>query len=115
MTAPEGAGTLGVSETGVFRIHFDRTLGHPVAKVWSAITDACLREVWLAGTLIDARAGGAVRYDFGEEGAATGEVLSARAPREDDPSAELVHTWEWEGVPTSLVTWTPWRPAPGCS
>lgn len=105
MTTPTGAGTLDISDDGAFRIHFDRTLAHPPAKVWRAITDAELRAVWLEGVEIGTSRGDAVRYDFGEEGAATGEVLSVRPPSAEDPSAELVHTWRWEGVPTSVVTW----------
>ncbi|WP_051298153.1 SRPBCC domain-containing protein [Brevibacterium album] len=104
-TAPKGAGTLGVSGDGVFRIHFDRHLAHPVEKVWTALTDDRTRAVWLDGVRIDARPGGTVAYDFGEEGTATGEVLSVHGPSADDPAAELVHTWQWEGVPDSVVTW----------
>lgn len=105
MINPTGAGSLGISDDGAFQIHFDRTLRHPISKVWRAITDAETRAVWLAGTRIDKEIGGTVVYDFGEEGAATGEVVTRRAPSDNDPSAQLVHTWQWEGVPTSIVTW----------
>lgn len=105
MNAPAGAGTLGIGDDGAFRIHFDRTLRHPVIKVWQAITDPELRNIWLENTRIDMHPGGTVVYDFGDEGKATGEVLSTRPPAEADPSAELTHTWKWEGVPTSVVRW----------
>ena len=105
MTAHATAGSLGISEDGAFRLHFDRHLDHPVEKVWNAITDPELRKVWLEGTRLDPHQGGTVVYDFGEEGTATGEVLSITAPTETAPTGELVHTWEWEGVPTSVVTW----------
>ncbi len=105
MTTPAGGGTLGISDDGAFRIQFDRILRHPVPRVWAAITDPERLTAWLPGTRIDPRVGGTVVYDFGDEGTATGEVLAVRAPGGDDPSAELVHTWQWEGVPTSTVRW----------
>lgn len=96
---------LGIGEDGAFRIRFDRTLRHPLPRVWSALIEPRRLEVWLPGCRIDARVGGAAVYDFGEEGMATGEVLALRAPGASDPSAELEHTWRWEGLPDSVVTW----------
>ncbi|GAA1076596.1 SRPBCC family protein [Nocardiopsis composta] len=103
-TPPAGAGTLGIGDDGAFRIHFDRTLRHPVAAVWAALTDPDKLSVWMQGCRIEPRVGGAVHYDFGEEGAATGEVTVLRPPGESG-GAELEHTWLWEGLPPSVVTW----------
>ncbi|WP_275006711.1 SRPBCC family protein [Promicromonospora iranensis] len=104
-TPPAGAGTLGVGDDGTFRIQFDRTLRHPLPAVWAALTDPAKLSVWLPGCRIEARVGGDVRYDFGEEGAATGEVTALRAADDAEPTAELEHTWRWDGLPVSVVTW----------
>lgn len=102
---PAGAGTLGIGDDGTFRIRFDRTLRHPLRKVWAALTDPAKFSVWMPGCRIDPYVGGAAVYDFGDEGQATGEVLAIRAAGADDPSAELEHSWCWEGVPDSVVVW----------
>lgn len=102
---PPGAGTLGIGDDGTFRIHFDRTLRHPLEKVWAALTDPSKLSVWMPGCRIDPHVGGSAIYDFGEEGQATGEVLAIRPPGDDDPTAELEHSWCWEGLRDSVVTW----------
>lgn len=51
----------------------------------------------MPGVTIDARAGGAVLFDFGEEGRAEGEVLVA------DPPRVLAHTWLWPDEQPSTV------------
>lgn len=104
-TSPSGAGALGIGEDGTFRIRFDRTLRHPLPKIWAALTDPAKLSVWMQGCRIDPHIGGVVVYDFGEEGRATGEVLALRPPTETDPTAELEHSWRWEGLPDSIVTW----------
>lgn len=99
-------GTLGVGEGGDFRIHFERTLHHPPERVWQWITDGAKRERWLPGCEIDPRVGGTVRFDFGDEGAATGSVSEIREPGAGtDGTGVLVHSWAWEGVPDSVVRW----------
>ncbi|WP_120003193.1 SRPBCC domain-containing protein [Nesterenkonia muleiensis] len=97
-------GTLGVGPDGSFQIQFVRTLVQPPERVWLWLTVPELLQQWLPGCEIDAREGGAVRFDFGEEGTATGEVRSLSESGAD--AGYLRHTWVWEGVPTSLVTWT---------
>lgn len=96
-------GTLGVGPEGVFRIRFERVLAHSPERVWAWITDPERLERWLPGCAVDARVGGAVRFDFGDEGAATGVVSEAVPP--GDPGV-LAHSWCWEGVPDSVVRWT---------
>lgn len=100
------AGTLGIGDDGSFRIEFERRLAHPVTTVWAAFADPARLGQWLPGCEIDARPGGAVRYDFGEEGTATGEVSIVEPPSDGASSARLEHTWRWEGQPDSLVTWS---------
>ncbi|MEU3271940.1 SRPBCC domain-containing protein [Saccharomonospora sp. NPDC006951] len=103
MTTAHHFGTLGISEGGAFRIRFERTLRHPVAKVWLALTDEKKRQAWLPGCVLEPEVGARVRYDFGEEGAAEGVVTKVEAPGE---RGLLEHTWLWEGVPASTVRWT---------
>ena len=79
---PAGAGSI---SEGVIR--FDRTLHGSVQELWEAVTTTAR---------VDADR---VTYDFGAEGAATGEVTHS------DPPRALVHTWNWPGLPESYVTW----------
>lgn len=97
------AGTLGIGDDGAFRIHFERTLPYPPARVWQWLTSTDKLEQWLPGCRIDARVGGDVLFDFGDEGHATGTVHEVVVPGAE---GVLVHTWVWEGVPDSLVRWT---------
>lgn len=100
MTDPANSkGTLGIGDGGDFRIHFERRLPHPPERVWQWLTVQEKLERWLPGCEIDAVLGGRVRFDFGDEGAATGEVLQVEEP------AVLEHTWTWQGMPDSRVTW----------
>lgn len=96
-------GTLGVGPDGSFQVQFIRDLAQPPEKVWQWLTDPERLDRWLPGCRIEAREGGAVHFDFGEEGAATGEVRRLAAP--EGGSGHLEHTWAWEGVPISVVTW----------
>lgn len=93
-------GTLGVGSDGAFRIHFQRSLPHEPERVWQWLTVPERLKLWLPGCQIDAVVGGQVRFDFGDEGAATGEVLRVEEP------VELEHTWVWQGVPDSRVVWS---------
>ncbi|UED84561.1 SRPBCC domain-containing protein [Streptomyces profundus] len=102
---PAGAGTLGVGANGAFHIRFDRLLRHHPSRVWEALTTPAKLAVWLPGCSIDPRVGGEARFDFGDEGAATGTVLTLRPPTADGGAGELTHSWRWEGLPTSVVTW----------
>lgn len=101
----ERAGDLLIDDDGTFRVHFDRFLRHDAARVWAALVDPERLAIWMEGCRIDARVGGRVLFDFGDEGAATGEVLAVRAPG-DDVAGELVHTWLWDGLSASRVVWT---------
>ncbi|GAA1459908.1 SRPBCC family protein [Nocardiopsis exhalans] len=96
-------GTLGIGADGAFRIRFERVLAHTPERVWEWITDPERLVLWLPGCTIDPRVGGAVSFDFGDEGAATGVVSEALPP---GSKGVLVHTWCWEGVPDSVVRWT---------
>lgn len=98
-------GTLGIQPDGSFGIRLVRTLPKPPEKAWEWITDPAKLERWLPGSRITARLGGDVLFDFGEEGRATGEVTALTTPQDNAETCSLEHTWVWEGVPTSIVTW----------
>ncbi|MGW9556312.1 SRPBCC domain-containing protein [Nocardiopsis sp. NPDC055551] len=107
MTIPHPLrGTLGVGDDGTFGIRFERFLGHAPDRVWAWLTEEDLRERWLPGCVIEARVGGAVRFDFGAEGVATGVVAAFHVPGRNGPDGFLEHGWYWEGVPESVVRWT---------
>lgn len=102
-SAASARGTLGIGPDGSFRIHFERRLRQSPQAVWQWLVEPEMLERWLPGCRIADHQGGAVLFDFGEEGQASGTVTSLRAPAEG--SGHLEHTWEWEGVPTSSVRW----------
>ncbi|MDT0265239.1 SRPBCC family protein [Streptomyces sp. DSM 44915] len=102
---PHGAGLLGLDEQGAFGVRFDRELRHPTTRVWAALTEPARLAGWLPGCLIEARVDGLVRFDFGPEGTATGRVRALRAPGSDLEAGTLEHSWRWDGVPESLVSW----------
>ncbi|RMI37533.1 SRPBCC domain-containing protein [Streptomyces triticirhizae] len=102
---PAGAGLLGLDEHGVFGIRFDRPLRHSPTEVWRALTDPDRLSFWLPGCLIEPWVGGRVRFNFGEEGAATGVVRSLHAPETPRDGGALEHSWRWDGLPESVVAW----------
>ncbi|SFB50486.1 Uncharacterized conserved protein YndB, AHSA1/START domain [Amycolatopsis marina] len=92
-------GTLGVDGSGEWQIRFERHLSHAPERAWQALTDPAQQASWLPGVTIEPIVGGAVVFDFGEEGTATGEVRVVEAER------CLEHTWLWPGEPESVVRW----------
>ncbi|WP_159622070.1 SRPBCC domain-containing protein [Ruania rhizosphaerae] len=105
MTSNDSArGTLGIGEDGTFRIRFERHLPHRPDRVWAWLTEPDLLQQWLPGCRIEPEVGSAVRYDFGEEGSATGTVTTVEPPAADGAGC-LIHGWVWEGVPESEVVW----------
>ena len=101
-TAPDPRdrrGTLGLDSEGGWQIRFERRLRHPLDRVWQALVDPRQRAGWLPGVTLEARAGGVVVFDFGDEGRAEGEVLAVEPPH------RLEHTWRWPGEPPATVRW----------
>lgn len=99
----EQKGTLGVSDDGAFRLQFTRHFSISVAETWNWIVQPEKLQRWLPGCHIDATVGGKVLFDFGDEGQASGLVSALVAP---GGQAELVHSWNWPGLPESVVRWT---------
>ncbi|MFC5754293.1 SRPBCC family protein [Actinomadura rugatobispora] len=92
-------GTLGAGPDGDWQIRFERRLPHPPERVWAALTSPDQQASWMPGVTIDATEGGAVVFDFGDEGRADGLVLAVEPPR------RLEHTWTWPGEPPATVRW----------
>ncbi|HLS93434.1 MAG TPA: SRPBCC domain-containing protein [Microbacterium sp.] len=97
-------GSVGVAPDGSFQVRFARNLPAAPAGVWARLADPAALAAWLPGSRIDARVGGEVRFDFGDEGAAVGEVTRADPPA--DGSAALAHAWRWDDLPPSNVEWS---------
>ncbi|TDC52056.1 SRPBCC family protein [Actinomadura sp. KC345] len=95
----ERRGTLGVGDDGHWQIRFERRLAHSPERVWAALTSPDRQARWIPGVTIDATEGGAVVFDFGDEGGAEGRVLAVEEPR------HLEHTWVWPGEPPATVRW----------
>jgi uncharacterized protein YndB with AHSA1/START domain len=71
-------------------LRFERTLRHPVERVWRAITEPGDLARWFPSTVLaDWRPGGAVR--FGDAGAGAGETSGEVL--EHDPQRRLRYTW----------------------
>lgn len=99
MAPDDGRGSLAPGPDGQGQVLFRRHLRHAPERVWAALSEPAQQAQWVPGVQIDARVGGAVLFDFEEQGRAEGEVLVADAPR------VLEHTWLWPDEPPSTVRW----------
>lgn len=87
---------------GFYVVRFERHLGHPVEKVWEAITDPAQLVQWLAAADIEPRPGGKYVLDFEN----TGNQMPGRVIRYEPPTL-FEHTFgddsngvvRWELVP----------------
>lgn len=98
-TPYDARGSLGLGPGGEWQIRFERRLSHSPARVWAALTRPDEQRHWLPGVTLEPRVGSRVVYDFDEEGAAEGIVLTV------EPDRLLEHTWSWPGEPESRVRW----------
>lgn len=57
-------------------LRFHRRMPAPPAQVWAAITEPDQMAKWSFGGELEPRAGGVVRFDFGESGSVQGTVLT---------------------------------------
>lgn len=93
-------GTLRQLDNGHFALTFSRMLHIPISDAWTAIADKEERDRWFHGMSFVNKVDGIIRLDFGDEGMATGSIISKNKP------SELVHTLLWEDMPTSEVSWS---------
>lgn len=87
-------------DNGHFSLTFSRTLRTSIYSVWNALACEKEREGWFQGLCFVNKKDGSIRLDFGDEGKATGKIISINRP------SELVHTLVWEYIPTSEVGWS---------
>ncbi|MFD0995153.1 uncharacterized protein YndB with AHSA1/START domain [Pseudoclavibacter chungangensis] len=107
MTRPDDdRATLSNDEDGRVRIELRRTLPIGPVDAWTWLTDADRLAEWLPDCRLDPRVGGSIRFDFGEDLVATGTVLVAEPATDDAPDGRYAHTWQWEGIDDSVVTWS---------
>jgi len=74
---------------GTELLRFERSLAATPAAVWEALTTADATEAWAFRATFEPRVGGAVSFDYGEAGGATGEVIAWDEPR--------VLEYAWDG------------------
>lgn len=77
-------GTVDAMDDGRWRLHFTRTLQHPVDRVWRAVTEPEHLAAWFPSTIDGERhAGAPLRFTFpnGEAEPFAGEVIAFDPPR----------------------------------
>jgi uncharacterized protein YndB with AHSA1/START domain len=90
-------------EGSVATVTFKRRLKHPIADVWSAITDPEQRADWFGATVLDGRTGGTIEMvaegppASREQRTITGRILVW------DPPRVLEHEWNQPLVERSIV------------
>ncbi|MDR0660561.1 MAG: hypothetical protein LBG19_07140 [Prevotellaceae bacterium] len=91
-------GTVRQLDNDHFVLTFSRKLHIAIEEAWDAIAKENERREWFQGVSFVDRADGIIRLAFGDEGMATGNILSINKP------TELAHTLVWEDMPTSEVS-----------
>jgi uncharacterized protein YndB with AHSA1/START domain len=95
-------GTLTATDDGRWALRFERTLAHPVRKVWRALTEREHLLVWFPSVVdLDLPAGTDIelRFPSGRASGSTGTITRADSPK------LLEYTWDqdvlrWELTPT---------------
>jgi uncharacterized protein YndB with AHSA1/START domain len=101
-------GTHTKLDDGRHQVRFERTLKHPIERVWSAITEPDQMEAWLARAEIDLQPGGRVRLEWlnaaEEEVVARGTVTVINPPRRLELDTDAQGTLAWELEPEGDAT-----------
>jgi len=102
MTSP--LGTHEILDDGRHRLRYERSLKHPIERVWRAISDPQEIEAWLARAEVDLRPDGRIHLEWlntDENGQRyEGAEMTATIRRLDPP-----HLLEYEGHGHGLLTW----------
>jgi uncharacterized protein YndB with AHSA1/START domain len=77
-----------------------RTIEHPPAVVWRALTEPALLAQWLAPGRIELKLGGAARLDFADSGTVIDSQVSAF-----ETGRVLEYSWSAPGEPLRPVRW----------
>jgi uncharacterized protein YndB with AHSA1/START domain len=80
-------------------LRFERTLSHPPAEVWAALTEPDRLGEWLAAAEVEPGAGGRITLDFGEGGTESGRIDAW------DPPRLLAYDWNFLGETPTHVRW----------
>jgi len=80
-------------------VRFERLYKATAEELWSALTRPEQLARWLTHATLEATAGGQVRFDFGDDGDCTGEILVW------DPPQTLEYEWRFAGEDESVVRW----------
>ena len=78
-------------------VRFEREIAAPINAVWEALTNTEELAGWLAPCTFDARSGGAVHFDFGDDQVVDGQVTIF------DPPHRLEYTWTFTDEPDSIL------------
>ena len=101
-------GTHRQLEDGRHQVRFERTLAHPVDRVWAAITEPAQIEAWLARAEIDPQPGGRVELEWlntgDEEIIARGTVSAIEPPRLLELDTDAHGNLRWELTPKGDAT-----------
>lgn len=79
-----------------FKVVFERVFGHPIEKVWNAITNPEELKFWFTDIEMDFRPGGKITFRFRDKDKSVsyGEIVSIEPPHK--------FVWTWEG---ELAVW----------
>ena len=83
-------------ENDGYKVVFNRSLNHPIQKVWEAITQPAQLKYWFTDIEMDFKPGGKISIQFKDKGKTMsyGEIVSIEAPKR--------FVWTWEG---ELAIW----------
>jgi uncharacterized protein YndB with AHSA1/START domain len=87
-------------EDGQYTIRFERHLGHPVSRVWDALTQPDQIAKWFAIATVELHPGGDYILDFTH----APQVMRGKITRLRE-YALLEYTWDEGSQETSLVSW----------
>ena len=92
-------------------LRFERRLGHPVERVWAALTEPEQLEKWLASTVIEPRPGGRLELTFTHS---EGHDVGVGEVTEIEPPKVLEYTWYPQQLGDSRVRWSLTPEEDGC-
>lgn len=77
-----------------YMVEFERSLQHPIEKVWDALTNPSVLKVWFTEVEMDFREGGKMVIHFADGSSSNGEIVTIQPP--------TLFEFTWEG---ELAQW----------